>query len=178
MGGSVNKVLLVGNLGRDPEIKTFQNGGKIANFSIATSESWKDRQTGERKERVEWHNISVQGDGLIGVVERYIKKGSKVFIEGQLRTRKWQDRNGADRYTTEVVIAGMGGKLVMLDGASGGGGGGGGQRQDDGGGGWGGGDGGGSGRGAPNMGSSSPGGWNQGAGGRGFDDDLDDDVPF
>lgn len=182
MAGSVNKVILIGNLGRDPEIKTFQNGGKIANFSIATSESWKDRQTGEKKERVDWHNISVQGDGLVGVVERYIKKGSKVYIEGQLRTRKWQDRDGNDRYTTEVVLAGMGGKLVMLDGASGGGGGH--SRRDDDGGGWGDRGGSGSGRGAGNFGggNSAPGGggWNQnGAGGRPpFDDDLDDDVPF
>lgn len=174
MAGSVNKVILIGNLGRDPEIKSFQNGGKIANFSIATSETWKDRQTGERKERTDWHNISAQGDGLVGVVERYIKRGSKVYIEGQLRTRKWQDRDGNDRYTTEVVLAGMNGKLVMLDGASGGGGQ---SRRDDSGGGWDSG-GSGSGRNAPNTGASSPGGWNQGAGGRGFDDDLDDDVPF
>src|SRR3546814_12928519 len=109
MAGSVNKVILLGNLGKDPEIKTFQNGGKIANFSIATSESWKDRTTGEKKERTEWHNITVNGDGLVGVVDRFLKKGSKVYIEGQLRTRKWQDRDGNDKYTTEVVIAGMGG---------------------------------------------------------------------
>lgn len=182
MAGSVNKVILIGNLGRDPEIKSFQNGGKIANISIATAEQWKDRQTGEKKERTEWHNVVINGDGLIGVVERYLKKGSKVYIEGQLRTRKWQDRDGKDRYTTEVVIAGMSGSLVMLDsagGGSGGGGGGGGGRSDDGGGGWAGDrGGGGTGRGAPNMGGGSPGGWNQGAGGRGFDDDLDDDVPF
>lgn len=178
MAGSVNKVILLGNLGKDPEIKTFQNGGKIANFSIATSESWKDRQTGEKKERTEWHNITVQGDGLVGVVDRFLKKGSKVYIEGQLRTRKWQDRDGNDRYTTEVVIAGMGGTLTMLDSKPQGGGGG----RDDG---WAGDRGGsGSGRGAPNMGggNSAPGGggWNSGgAGGRPpFDDDLDDDVPF
>lgn len=117
---SVNKVILIGNLGADPEIKSFQNGGKIANIRIATSEQWKDRMTGERKERTEWHNAVINGDGLVGVVERYLKKGSKVCIEGSLRTRKWQDRDGNDRYTTEVVVAGMGGSLTMLDGPSGG----------------------------------------------------------
>lgn len=116
MAGSVNKVILVGNLGADPEVKSFQNGGKIANLRIATSENWKDRTTGERKERSEWHNVVINGDGLIGVVERYLKKGSKVYLEGSLRTRKWQDRDGNDKYTTEVVIAGMGGTLTMLDG--------------------------------------------------------------
>src|SRR3546814_44226 len=145
MAGSVNKVILIGNLGADPEIKSFQNGGRIANIRIATSESWKDRMTGERKERTEWHNVVINGDGLVGVVERYLKKGSKVYIEGSLRTRKWQDRDGNDRYTTEVVIAGIGGALTMLDGAPGGGGG------SRGGGDWGGG-------------SSSGGGWDQGGG--------------
>ena len=115
---SVNKVILIGNLGKDPEIKSFSNGGRIANFSIATSESWKDKATGERKERTEWHNITVQGDGLVGVVERFLKKGSKIYIEGKLQTRKWQDRDGNDRYTTEIVV-GMGGNLTMLDGAKG-----------------------------------------------------------
>lgn len=113
---SVNKVILIGNLGKDPEIKSFQNGGRIANFSIATSESWKDKSTGEKKERTEWHNIAVTGDGLVGVVERFLKKGSKIYVEGQLRTRKWQDRDGNDRYTTEVSVGGIGGSLVMLDG--------------------------------------------------------------
>ena len=111
MAGSVNKVILIGNLGADPEIKSFQNGGKIANIRIATSEQWKDRMTGERKERTEWHNVVINGDGLVGVVERYLKKGSKVYIEGSLRTRKWQDRDGNDKYTTEIVIAGMGGMM-------------------------------------------------------------------
>ncbi len=120
MAGSINKVILIGHLGADPEVKSFQNGGKLANFRLATSESWKDRQSGERKERTEWHNIVINGDGLVGVVERYLKKGSKVYIEGSLRTRKWQDRDGNDKFTTEVVIAGMGGSLVMLDGPSGG----------------------------------------------------------
>lgn len=182
MAGSVNKVILIGNLGADPEIKSFQNGGRIANIRIATSEQWKDRMTGERKERTEWHNVVINGDGLVGVVERYLKKGSKVYIEGSLRTRKWQDRDGNDRYTTEVVIAGMGGNLTMLDGAPGGGGGGsrGGDSWNQGGGSSGGWDQGGG------SGGSSGGGWNQGGGGSGggggsrppFDDDLDDDVPF
>lgn len=116
---SVNKVILIGNLGADPEVKSFQNGGKIANLRIATSESWKDKATGERKERSEWHNVVINGDGLVGVAERYLKKGSKVYVEGSLRTRKWQDKDGNDKYTTEVVIAGMGGTLTMLDGPSG-----------------------------------------------------------
>ncbi|ENY81005.1 MULTISPECIES: single-stranded DNA-binding protein [Sphingopyxis] len=181
MAGSVNKVILIGNLGADPEIKSFQNGGKIANIRIATSEQWKDRMTGERKERTEWHNVVINGDGLVGVVERYLKKGSKVYIEGSLRTRKWQDRDGNDRYTTEVVIAGMGGTLTMLDGAPGGGGGG--SRGGDS---WsqGGGSGGGWDQGGAAPGGGSGGGWNQGGGGGSgggrppFDDDLDDDVPF
>ena len=111
---SVNKVMVLGHLGADPEVKSFQNGGRIANMRIATSESWKDKATGERKERTEWHSVSVQNDGLVGVVERFLRKGSKVYIEGQLRTRKWQDKDGNDRYTTEVVL-GFGGTLVMLD---------------------------------------------------------------
>lgn len=184
MAGSVNKVILIGNLGADPEIKSFQNGGKIANIRIATSEQWKDRMTGERKERTEWHNVVINGDGLVGVVERYLKKGSKVYIEGSLRTRKWQDRDGNDKYTTEVVIAGMGGTLTMLDGAPGGGSGGsrGGDSWNQGGGG----SSGGWDQGGGASGGSSGGGWNQGGGGSSgggggrppFDDDLDDDVPF
>ena len=184
MAGSVNKVILIGNLGKDPEVKSFQNGGRIANFSIATSESWKDKATGERKERTEWHNIVIQSDGLVGVAERFLRKGSKIYIEGQLRTRKWQDKEGNDRYTTEISV-GMGGVLTMLDGAPGGAGGGGGQRSggyNDGGssGGSGGGSGGGS-----RGGNSGGGGWNKGgdtgggsSGGGGFSDDLDDDIPF
>lgn len=120
MAGSVNKVIIVGNLGADPEVKSFQNGGKIANLRIATSESWKDKATGERKERTEWHTVTLQSDGLVGVAERYLRKGSKVYIEGQLRTRKWQDQNGNDRYSTEVVLQGPGAVLTMLDGAPGG----------------------------------------------------------
>ena len=119
MAGSVNKCIIVGNLGQDPEVKSFQNGGRIANLRIATSEQWKDRASGERKERTEWHSVTIQGDGLVGVVERFLRKGSKVYIEGKLQTRKWQDQSGADRYSTEVVV-GMGGALTMLDGPNGG----------------------------------------------------------
>lgn len=169
MAGSVNKVILIGNLGADPEVKSFQNGGRIANLRIATSENWKDRQTGERKERTEWHNVVIQSEGLVGVVERYLKKGSKIYIEGQLRTRKWQDQSGNDRYTTEVSVGGMGGVLTMLDGPQGGSGGGG--RS----GGW---NEGGSSGGGRSGGGSQSGGWNQGGGGGGFADDLDDDIPF
>jgi len=171
MAGSLNKVMLIGNLGADPEIRSFQNGGKVANLRIATSESWKDKNTGERQERTEWHNVAIFSEGLVGVVERYLRKGSKVYIEGQLQTRKWQDQQGQDKYTTEVVIRGMNGVLTMLDGAPGGGGGGGGQR---GGGDWnqgGGSSSGGSGRGSGAGGSS-------GGGGSSFADDLDDDIPF
>ncbi|WP_311202066.1 single-stranded DNA-binding protein [Novosphingobium mangrovi (ex Huang et al. 2023)] len=186
MAGSVNKVILVGNLGADPEVKSFQNGGRIANLRIATSESWKDRQTGERKERTEWHSVVLQSDGLVGVAERFLRKGSKVYIEGQLRTRKWQDQNGNDRYTTEISVGGMGGVLTMLDSAPGGGGsrgGGGGS------GGWN--EGGRSGGGDNNWGrsggsssgddwgrTSSSGGSSGSSMGGGFGDDLDDDIPF
>ena len=119
MAGSVNKVILIGNLGADPEVKSFQNGGRIANLRIATSEQWKDKNTGERKERTEWHSVVLNSDGLVGVAERYLRKGSKVYIEGQLRTRKWQDQSGNDRYTTEIVANDM----QMLGGRGGGGGG-------------------------------------------------------
>ncbi len=175
MAGSLNKVMLIGNLGADPEIRSFQNGGKVANLRIATSETWKDRQTGERKEKTEWHTVAIFSEGLVGVVERYLKKGSKVFVEGRLQTRKWQDQNGQDRYSTEIVIQGLGGTLTMLDGAGGSGGGGmggGGARS-------GGGSYGGSGAGAGSAGGQGGGGWNQGGGpaGGGYDD-LDDDIPF
>ncbi|MEO9981255.1 MAG: single-stranded DNA-binding protein, partial [Marinomonas sp.] len=141
MAGSLNKVMLIGNLGADPEIRSFQNGGRVANLRIATSENWKDKNTGERREKTEWHTVAIFSEGLVGVVERFLKKGSKVFVEGKLQTRKWQDQSGNDRYSTEVVIQGMGGTLTMLDGASGGGGGGGnyGGGQSSGGGGQGGG---------------------------------------
>lgn len=152
----VNKVILVGNLGQDPQSKSFQNGGKVVNLRIATSETWKDRNTGERKERTEWHSVSIQNEGLCGVAERYLHKGSKVYIEGKLSTRKWQASDGSDRYTTEIVVSGFHGTLVMLDGASG--------------------QSGGNPSGA--AGSNTAGdGWS--GGGRGtFDSDLDDDVPF
>ncbi|WP_425100657.1 single-stranded DNA-binding protein [Tropicibacter sp. S64] len=124
MAGSVNKVILVGNLGRDPEVRSFQNGGKVCNLRIATSETWKDRNTGERREKTEWHSVAIFQEGLVRVAEQYLRKGSKVYIEGQLQTRKWQDQSGQDRYSTEVVLQGFGGSLVMLDGPGGGGGGG------------------------------------------------------
>jgi len=123
MAGSVNKVILVGNLGKDPEVRTFQNGGRVAHMTLATSENWKDKATGERKERTEWHRVSIMNDNLVGIAERYLKKGAKIYIEGQLETRKWTDKDGMDRYTTEVVLRPYRGELTMLDskGSSGGG---------------------------------------------------------
>jgi single-strand DNA-binding protein len=183
MAGSVNKVILVGNLGRDPESRSFQNGGKVVELRIATSESWKDRNSGEKKEKTEWHTVKVFTEGLANVAEKYLRKGSKVYIEGALATRKWQDPQGNDRYSTEVVLQGFNSVLTMLDGAGGqGGGGGGGRGGDDEWSGGGsdfarGGAGGGGGRGAPAAGGNvgGRGGFNQGGG---FADDLDDDVPF
>lgn len=122
MAGSVNKVILVGNLCADVESRSFQNGGKVCNLRIATNETWKDRTSGERKERVEYHTVAIFSEGLVGVAERFLRKGSKVYIEGQLRTRKWQDQSGNDRYSTEVVLHGPGSVLTMLDGPQGGGG--------------------------------------------------------
>lgn len=116
MSGSLNKVELIGHVGNDPDIKSFSNGGKVANLSIATSESWKDKTTGERKEKTEWHRIAIFQEGLVGVIEKYVKKGSKLYIEGQLETRKWQDQDGNDKYSTEIVLKGFGGKMLMLDG--------------------------------------------------------------
>lgn len=121
MAGSVNKVILIGNLGRDPESRSFQNGGKVVNLRIATSESWKDKNSGERKEKTEWHTVTVFNEGLANVAERFLRKGSKVYIEGQLQTRKWQDQSGQDRYATEVVLQGFNSVLTMLDGPQGGG---------------------------------------------------------
>jgi len=178
MAGSLNKVMLIGNLGADPEIRSFQNGGRVANLRIATSENWKDKNTGERREKTEWHTVAIFSDGLVNVVERYLKKGSKVFIEGKLQTRKWQDQNGQDRYSTEVVIQGLGGTLTMLDGRGDGGGqGGGGGWSQGGSGSGGGGQGGGWNQGGGSSGSGSSGG-SAGSGGAGGYDDLDDDIPF
>ena len=120
MAGSVNKVILVGNLGQDPEVRSFQNGGKIASLRIATSESWKDRNTGERKERTEWHTVAIYSEPLVRVAEQFLKKGSKVYVEGQLETRKWQDQQGNDRYSTEVALRPFSSELHMLDGKAGG----------------------------------------------------------
>jgi single-strand DNA-binding protein len=195
MAGSVNKVILVGNLGRDPESRAFQNGGKVVELRIATSESWKDRNSGERKEKTEWHTVKIFSEGLANVAERYLRKGSKVYLEGQLQTRKWQDQSGADRYSTEIVLQGFNAQMVLLDGPGGGqgagrssGGGGDDWGADDsfGGGGGGGGFGGGApaGRGGGNFngGGQRSGGAGAGASGGsfggGFPDDLDDDVPF
>lgn len=114
MSGSLNKVMLIGNLSRDPEVRSFQSGGRVANLSVATSESWKDKNTGERKERTEWHRVAIFNDGLIGVAEKYLRKGSKVYLEGQVETRKWQDQTGEDRYSTEVVLRPFNSKLVLL----------------------------------------------------------------
>ncbi|APR52001.1 single-stranded DNA-binding protein [Sphingomonas koreensis] len=162
---SVNKVILVGNLGRDPESRSFQNGGKVVEMRIATSEKWKDRQTGELRERTEWHTVKIFSEGLANVAERYLRKGSKVYIEGQLQTRKWQDQSGADRYSTEIVLQGYNAQLALLGDAGGNGQRGGNERpgshdysrQDRGGGG------------GEFAGASA---------GGGFPDDLDDDVPF
>ena len=175
MAGSLNKVMLIGNLGADPEVRTFQNGGKVCNLRIATSESWKDKNSGDRQERTEWHTVAIFNEGLAGVAERFLKKGSKVYLEGQLQTRKWQDAQGNDRYSTEVVLRGPNSVMTMLDGAQGAGGGGGGGsggggQRSGGGGGW-------------DKGGSSGGGMSGGGSGGGQGsgpkyDDLDDDIPF
>ena len=172
MAGSVNKVIIVGNLGRDPEVRSFQNGGKVVNLNIATSESWRDKASGERKERTEWHRVSILNEPLAKIAEQYLKKGSKVYIEGQLETRKWQDQSGAEKYTTEIVLRPYRGELTLLDGREGGsGGGGGGGYEDRGtyedqGGGQGSGSGGGQ------------GGRSGGAGGGASKSDMDDEIPF
>jgi len=173
MAGSVNKVILVGNLGADPEIRRTQDGRPIANLSVATSESWRDKNSGERREKTEWHRVVIFNEGLCKIAESYLKKGSKVYLEGQLQTRKWQDQSGQDKYSTEVVLQGFNGNLTMLDGRNEGGGGGmsgggGGRGGDYGGGGdFGGGPSGGD-RGGPSGGSRSG----------GTSRDLDDDIPF
>jgi len=124
MAGSVNKVILIGNLGRDPEIRSFANGGRVANLSVATSETWRDKQSGERKERTEWHRVAIFNERLVELAEKYLRKGSKIYLEGQLETRKWTDQSGAEKYTTEVVLRQFRGELTMLDGRAGGAGGG------------------------------------------------------
>jgi len=164
MAGSVNKVILVGNLGADPEIRRTQDGRPIANLSVATSESWRDKNSGERREKTEWHRVVIFNEGLCKIAENYLKKGSKVYLEGQLQTRKWQDQSGQDKYSTEVVLQGFNGNLTMLDGRNEGGGRGG----DYGGGG----DFGGGSSGGDRGGSSG------GFGGGGSSRDLDDDIPF
>jgi single-strand DNA-binding protein len=181
MAGSVNKVIIVGNLGRDPESRSFQNGGKVVNLRIATSEQWKDRNTGERKEKTEWHSVAIFNEGLANVAEKYLRKGSKVYIEGALQTRKWTDQAGVEKYSTEIVLQGFNSVLTMLDGPPGQGGGGGGNvssgRDDWGSSGGGGGDdfaGASAGRGGSGGGSRG----GPSSGGSGYADDLDDDVPF
>jgi single-strand DNA-binding protein len=159
MAGSVNKVILIGNLGADPEIRHTQDGRPICNLRVATSDSWRDKNTGERRERTEWHRVVIFNEGLCKIAEQYLKKGSKVYLEGQLQTRKWQDQSGQDRYSTEVVLQGFNSSLTMLDGRSGGGSGGG------------------------DFGGSSGGydngnfGGGQGGGGS-FNQDMDDEIPF
>ena len=165
MAGSVNKVILVGNLGRDPEIRRTQDGRPIANLSVATSENWRDKATGERREKTEWHRVVIFNEGLSKIAEQYLKKGSKVYLEGQIQTRKWQDQSGADRYSTEIVLQRFRGELVLLDSRGSGGGGGG-----------------------EDFGGGHESGGSSGFGGSGsrpqsrpqpaFDSDLDDDVPF
>ena len=156
MAGSVNKVILIGNLGRDPEVRQTQDGKPVVNFTLATNESWKDRQTGERRERTEWHRVVIFGEGLADIAQRYLHKGSKVYLEGELRTRKWTDQSGQERYTTEVVLSGFRAALTMLDSRADGGGGGGGGRDY----------GGGEPAGAPPAAADSAA------------SDLDDDIPF
>jgi single-strand DNA-binding protein len=166
MAGSVNKVILIGNLGRDPEVRSFPNGGKVCNLRIATSENWKDRNTGERRERTEWHSVAIFSEPLVRVAEQYLRKGSKIYIEGQLETRKWQDQSGADRYSTEVVLRPYTSTLTMLDG-----------RGDNAGGG--GGYGGGSGGGGYDQGyDNSPAPADPYGGGSRPSNDMDDEIPF
>ena len=183
MAGSVNKVIIVGNLGRDPEVRSFQNGGKVVNLRIATSETWRDRATGERKERTEWHSVAIFNENIAKVAEQYLRKGSKVYVEGALETRKWQDQSGQDRYTTEIVIRPYRGELTLLDGRDGGGGSGGGDYgggDDYQGGGYSGGRSGGGGGGNYGGGSAGGGYGGQGGGGAqgGGRSDMDDEIPF
>jgi single-strand DNA-binding protein len=173
MAGSVNKVILIGNLGKDPEVRSMQSGGKVCNLSVATSESWKDKVSGERKDRTEWHRVVIFNENLISVAERFLKKGSKVYLEGQIETRKWQDQSGQEKYSTEIVLRPFRGELTLLDSREGGGGG------DYGGGG--GGYGGTSGGSRSSGGGGGFGGGSGGGGGGGFTPsgpDLDDEIPF
>ena len=158
MAGSVNKVILIGNLGADPEVRSFSNGGQVCNLSVATSERWKDRNSGEQRERTEWHRVAIFNENLVRLAQQYLRKGSKVYLEGQLETRKWQDQSGQDRYTTEVVLRPYRGEMTFLDGRNDGGGGGG-----YGGGGYGGGQSGGGDMGGPPQGGPAP---------------MDDEIPF
>ncbi len=174
MAGSVNKVILVGNLGRDPEVRSFQNGGKVCNLRIATSETWKDRNTGERREKTEWHSVAIFQEGLVRVAEQYLRKGSTVYIEGKLQTRKWQDQSGQDRYSTEVVLQGYDGTLTMIGGRGDSSGGGGGYGGGSGGGGY---DDRGGSFGGDDRGGSGGGDFGGGSGGGGGSD-LDDEIPF
>lgn len=169
MAGSVNKVILVGNLGRDPEVRTSQDGSKIVNLNIATSETWKDRGTGERKEKTEWHRVVIFNPNLADIAERYLKKGSSVYVEGALQTRKWTDQSGQEKYSTEVVIGRFKGELTLLGGREGGGGGGGGYGSGGGGGGY---------DDGPRQGGG--GGSRQQGGGQSWEPpaDLDDEIPF
>ena len=179
MAGSVNKVILVGNLGRDPESRSFQNGGKVVNLRIATSESWKDRSSGERREKTEWHSVAIFNEPLANTAERYLRKGSKVYLEGQLQTRKWTDNEGKERYSTEVVLQGFNAVLVLLDRREGEGGGGG-RDWDEGGSSFGGGgsSGGGIGGSSGSYGGGRSGGSSPQRDNDPFGVDLDDDVPF
>jgi single-strand DNA-binding protein len=175
VAGSVNKVILIGNLGKDPEVRSFQNGGKVCNLSLATSETWKDKMSGERKERTEWHRVVIFNENLISVAERFLKKGSKVYVEGQIETRKWADQSGVEKFSTEIVLRQFRGELTLLDSREGGGGGSYGGERSSGGGDFGGGSGGGS------RGGGSSGGGGYGGGGGGFapsGPDLDDEIPF
>ena len=167
MAGSVNKVILIGNLGRDPEVRSFPNGGKVCNLRIATSENWKDRNTGERREKTEWHSVAIFSEPLVRVAEQYLRKGSKIYIEGQLETRKWQDQSGQDRYSTEVVLRPYTSTLTMLDG-----------RGDNAGGGGGHGGGSGGGGGYDQGYDSGPAPADPYGGGSRPSNDMDDEIPF
>ena len=178
MAGSVNKVIIVGNLGRDPEVRSFQNGGKVVNLRIATSENWRDKASGERKERTEWHSVAIFNENLAKIAEQYLKKGSTVYIEGQLETRKWQDQSGQDRYSTEIVLRNYGGTLTLLGGRGDGGGG---QSDDRGGydgGNYEGGQSSGGASGGASGGSSGGGARSGGASGGSNRSDMDDEIPF